>query len=143
MQAAQERTVVHPSPAEHSVEVLRQRLLRDAHAGHIMSQRTAGITAIKRKKTKVRIRIETTRVPLDQALPQVHRPPGLTGIPQRDRVLDRIPRVRIIARGNNSSNSKARRAPPAATSTSGTGTAPSTSPQYSSPGDPPPPIEQL
>jgi hypothetical protein len=36
--------------------------------------------------------------------------------------------------GNNCSNSKLRRAPPAATSTSGTGTAPSTSPQYASPG---------
>ena len=45
----------------------------------------------------MRMGIETARVPLDQALQQVHRPPELAGIPKRDRFLDRIPRVRIIA----------------------------------------------
>ncbi len=43
------------------------------------------------------IGIKTARVPLNQAVQQVHRLPELAGIPQRDRFLNRIPRLRIIA----------------------------------------------
>jgi hypothetical protein len=64
---AEEGAVVDPSPADHAPEVLRQRALRDLHAGRVMRLRRRRVVLLEREAAQVRVRVDAARVPLDQA----------------------------------------------------------------------------